>query len=91
MRNGICPRCGTSEVYAARNALAIGDTTEVALHQHIEPGFRGMRPRIRTDGWSFLCAGCGLLELYALDGSAREFVRQTWLRVPVAPAPAASP
>jgi hypothetical protein len=86
MRSGTCQRCGGDEVYAGRNVL--DEHTEQAVKAHIEPGFRGMRPQLRTDIWTYACATCGLLETYLVDPEALAFVRSSWLRVPkAAPAP----
>lgn len=81
MRDGVCPRCEGTEVYGAANGLAIGDDTMTAVHAHIEPGFRGMRPRARTQLHQFACASCGLLELHLLDPAGIDFIRANWVRV----------
>jgi hypothetical protein len=83
MRDGSCPRCHGAEIYAARNAL----DSDLALRAHIEPGFRGMRPQVRVEPWTYVCAACGLLETYVLDPEPLAFVRQAWLRVPPPPPP----
>ena len=82
MRDGVCPKCGGDEVYGSANGLAIGASTQAAIHAHIEAGFRGMRPRQPTDGlYQYVCAGCGHLELYLLDPAAIDFARRNWVRV----------
>ena len=91
MRDGTCARCGGDEVYAAANGLAIGGSTQAAVHQHIEPGFRGMRARTMTDGlWQFVCASCGHVEMFLLDEQAIAFIRQGWIRVAPQPPPPAA-
>ena len=85
MRNGTCQKCGGDEVYAAASGLPIGGGAQAAINAHIEPGFRGIRSRHMTEGlWTFLCAGCGSVEIYLLDAAAIDFVRQNWVRVPAA-------
>jgi predicted RNA-binding Zn-ribbon protein involved in translation (DUF1610 family) len=82
MRSGVCPKCGGEEIYGAANGLAVGGSTQAAIHAHIEPGFRGMRPRQMTDGlYQYVCAGCGYLEQYLLDAGAIDFARRNWVRV----------
>lgn len=87
VRTGKCGECGGTEIYAAANGLGIGAAgTEASLHAHIEPGFRGVRPRQMTYGvWQYLCATCGHLQFHVIDGAGIDFARRTWLRVPVQP------
>jgi hypothetical protein len=82
MRSGTCPGCGGTEVYASRNALSIGGGSETSVEAHIEPGFRGMRPRYRTkELWQLACASCGKVEIYLMDPGALEFIRSNWVRI----------
>jgi hypothetical protein len=85
MRDGTCPKCSGTEVYAARNGF-----TEHLHHirPHLEPSFRGMaRPHPTRDLWAYVCASCGFSETYLHDGAAIDFIRQSWMRVtpPAAP------
>ncbi len=85
MRDGICSRCGGREVYASRNGLSVGGGFPATVQGHIDPGFRGIRPHHQTDGiWQYACANCGCCETYLLDDALVDFVRQAWVRVPVA-------
>jgi hypothetical protein len=85
MRDGTCPKCRGTEVYAARNGLGLGEGWEVGLRPHLEPGFRGAVMRHRTnDVWNYCCAACGYVETYLIDAAGIGFVRQSWARVPVA-------
>ena len=78
MRNGVCPKCSSHSIYAARGGIDNG-----ALVAHIEPGFKGIRPTQQADGiWQFMCADCGYLESYALDDATVAFVRQYWRASP---------
>ena len=84
MRDGICPKCRGTEVYAARNGLGIGDGFVVGLRPHLEPGFRGaVRPHQTNDVWNYCCAACGYVETYLIDPAGMAYVRQSWPRVPV--------
>jgi predicted nucleic-acid-binding Zn-ribbon protein len=85
VRDGICSKCGGREVYASRNGLALGGGFPASVKAHIDPGFRGMRAQQATDGlWQYACANCGYCEIYLLDDAVVDFVRQAWVRVPVA-------
>ena len=90
MHDGTCPSCQGTEVYAARNGLALGENVRVGLRPHIDKGFRGaIRTHLTDDVWTYACASCGLVELRIHDPVATEFVRQRWVRVqpqPGAPA-----
>lgn len=91
MRNGHCPSCGGTEIYAARNGLGFGDATYVHLRPQLPEGFRGAAiPHCTNEVWAYLCAGCGLVEHRLHDDAAAEWVKQNWVRVqadtePVAP------
>ena len=83
MRDGTCPACGGTEIYAARNGIALGEYAHVGLRPHVDPGFRGMLQQHQTEGmWSYLCAGCGLVEFRLQDPLAVDFARANWTRVP---------
>ena len=86
MRSGNCPSCGGTEIYAARNGVALGEFASVGLRPHREPGFTGaVRPYPSDHFWSYLCAACGLVEFRLHDEAGVEFVRQNWARIPHAP------
>jgi predicted nucleic-acid-binding Zn-ribbon protein len=77
MRSGVCPKCSSHSIYAARGGMKYG--TPGALVAHIEPGFKGIRPTQPAEGiWQFMCADCGYLESYALDDATLAFVREHW-------------
>lgn len=77
MRNGICPKCSSHSIHAARGGYKFG--TEGSLVAHIEPGFRGIRPTVQADGiWQFMCVDCGYMESYAADAALTDFVRRNW-------------
>ena len=85
MRDGTCPKCGGTEVHAARRGL-----TE-HLHPvwpHTPPDFRGAVSAHRTTGlWHYACLDCGFTEQYVHDGPTLEFIRQTWMKVTPPPPP----
>jgi hypothetical protein len=85
MRDGICPKCQGTEVYAARNGFV---EFRLPIRPHLEPGYRGVAPtHLTEDLWWYVCATCGLSEAYLHDPAAIDFVRQRWVRV-TAPPPA---
>lgn len=87
MREGTCPSCGGTEIYAARNGVALGEFATVGLRPNLDPGFRGaVRPYASDQFWAYLCAACGLVEFHLHDEGGVEFVRQNWARIPVQPA-----
>jgi predicted nucleic-acid-binding Zn-ribbon protein len=82
MRSGTCPKCGGTEVHAARNGLSIGEYHRVSIRPHAADGFRGALVSHQTnDLWHYLCAACGFSETYLHDEEAMAFVRQRWVRV----------
>lgn len=82
MHEGVCPSCTGTEIYTARNGVALGEYLVTGLRPHLEPSFRGaVRLHQTSDFWAYLCAGCGLVEFRLHDAPALEFVRQNWVRV----------
>lgn len=82
MRDGTCPGCGGTEIYAARNGLSIGEGTYANIRPHLDPDFRGAAVPYRSNElWAYLCAACGLTEHRLHDPAALEFVRANWTRV----------
>lgn len=82
MRDGTCPACGGTEIYAARNGVALGELASVGLRPDVEPGFHGAVRQYPSDGfWSYLCAGCGLVEFHLHDDTGIDFARRHWTRV----------
>lgn len=82
MNGGTCPSCGGTEVYAARNGVALGEYAAVGLRPHFETGsVVAVRQHPSDQFWSYLCAACGLVEFRLHDPAAVEFVRQHWVRV----------
>lgn len=66
MKDGICPKCGSHEVYTAdkgshRNGMAIGIMRSARVQDYV-------------------CADCGYVEQYILNTSSLELIRQKWER-----------
>ncbi len=73
MKNGLCPRCGSKEVYSgtnipfksgpfSSNAIPIGLTSMAALDNYV-------------------CTSCGLVESYIADPSKLDEVAKRWDKV----------
>ncbi len=67
MRTGICPKCGSDEVYLkARN----GGTQGVNV-------LRASRWKyVRMD--NYVCGACGYIEFYLSDPSGLQRIKETW-------------
>lgn len=78
MPQGICPYCGSDEVYADKRGLMAwrGGWLYLNLHDLL----RGRKIETAT----FLCSRCGAIQVYMADyDDARlEQLKQTWHRVP---------
>jgi predicted nucleic-acid-binding Zn-ribbon protein len=85
MRNGVCPKCSSENVFAARGGIEYGE--QGGLRAHIDEGFRGIRVTQPADDiWQYVCSDCGYVEAYLLAPESVEFVRQHWIPVPGGPA-----
>ncbi len=89
MRDGICPKCRATTVYAAMNGIGQGhDSSHRAqLRPHLAPDFRGAVVLHQADLWDFVCTSCGFLETYVLDRATLVWVRERWAPVPVTAEP----
>jgi len=73
MKNGKCPKCGSTEIFAARdlplksgpfgsNSIPISLTSMAALDNYV-------------------CVGCGLVEHYVADEQKLKEISQKWKQV----------
>jgi len=51
MRDGVCSKCQSATVHAARNGLRFGERGETVLYPHQEPNFRGNIPGPQASGF----------------------------------------
>ena len=65
MRSGVCPKCGSSEVYVSRHPGGIWNF-EASYLKFRAPAHHGDSEGLRT----LLCADCGYLEWYLEDKDA---------------------
>src|SRR5262245_29772135 len=72
---GICPKCGSTEIYADDRGLvdASGGITVMNLHDM----WHGSKASINT----YVCVACGYLELFLSDMDRISDIRQRWRRV----------
>ena len=68
MRDGICPKCGSHEVYTS---LSPGQRSFIIVSFWT---VRGERLR------DYVCADCGYAEQYVLSPNSLEKIRQKWER-----------
>ena len=92
MRRGVCPKCGSATVRAARNGIDTGQTGITAvLRPDLPPDFRGVVRTHRADLYAYCCTSCGYVELHLPDPDDLAFVAQSWTPVPPVDAPPAGP
>ncbi len=71
MKNGICPKCNSSEIYAGMKwflKLTSATIIPIAL------GISAKREY-------FVCARCGYVESYITDSSMLDEIRKRWLKI----------
>jgi len=75
MRNGICPQCGSDQVFKRGNAwyLSGGDKTGIKMLHENYAEYTAV-PTV------YLCTGCGYFESYIEDRKALELARRYWTR-----------
>lgn len=75
LSEGVCPKCGSTEIYADDRGLAdaTGGITVLNLHDL----WHGSTAPIST----YLCATCGYLELFLADTRLIAEIAQRWRRV----------
>ncbi len=73
MRNGTCPKCGSSEVYSGANVF-------------FKAGTYGINT-IPISFWTiaaldnYVCADCGFVESYIADADKLSEIRKKWIKV----------
>lgn len=72
MKNGKCPKCGESAVYAKQRGISLGDGGV-----HVYTGSVS-RP-VPVD--HYVCTGCGYFEAYIADPAKLAAVAQSWTKV----------
>ncbi|MCU0498853.1 MAG: hypothetical protein MUF87_15990 [Anaerolineae bacterium] len=73
MRDGICPKCGSNDVYKRRNGLHDGDRDgRVTL---ITGPLNSPSPTM-----AYVCANCGYFELYIDDTIKLAQISEHWER-----------
>jgi len=73
MKNGICPKCNSSEVYAGRNLVFKGGSYG---SNSVPISFWVAAP---LD--NYVCASCGYVESYIADPNKLTEIRKRWPKV----------
>jgi len=71
MKNGTCPNCGSSEVYAGTNLARKGGS-----YNTIPISFMRL---VALD--NYVCVDCGYLERYISDRAGLERIKKKWPKV----------
>lgn len=74
MRNGICPKCNSTEIYKKVNGIGHGDGGGSV---YIYTGWITSGTKVE----SFICTFCGFFESYAIDRDKLNEVAQNWEKV----------
>ena len=75
MKRGICPACGSKEVYAGTQiGLKGGSYGSITIHIKLFS-------YARLD--NFVCVSCGYVESYILDAKSLESIAESWPKVDV--------
>jgi predicted nucleic-acid-binding Zn-ribbon protein len=75
LSEGICPKCGSTEIYVDDRGLvdATGGISVLNLHDI----WHGSKAAINT----YLCAACGYLEFFLAETDRLPEIIQTWRRI----------
>ena len=66
--NGVCPKCGSSDIIADAKAIDRGDNhsqNELSLGMYRHPNNFIFKGQERTTVSAWACVGCGFIEFYA--------------------------
>jgi hypothetical protein len=74
MRNGVCPKCNSTEIYRKVNGIGLGDANG---RVYIFTGWLTSP----TDVEAFICIFCGFFETFAIDRNKLDEVTQSWEKV----------
>ena len=75
MKNGICPKCGSTTVYSLANGIT-GQGGKVYLKMGAI--------NYPVNSQSFACSSCGYFENYINDPTRQAEIAQKWFKVPPA-------
>jgi hypothetical protein len=77
MLNGICPKCGSEEVYSGANRSRKTNgygMNAIPIKGRFVPSFAALD--------NYVCIGCGYVESYIADSWKREEIKRNWSKVP---------
>jgi len=74
MRDGICPKCGSDEVYQSRKGtMRASAGASILLGENLLPEY--------VNVMYYACADCGYFESYLYKDEDLDKIRQHWWRV----------
>jgi len=74
MRNGICPKCRSKNIYMRKNGIQVGENSGgVFVHT-------STMTRV-TPIEAYICVDCGYFENFITDAAKLMEVSQTWTKV----------
>jgi len=76
MKNGLCPKCGSSDVYTQNKGIYTRKSGELPAHLHIN-----ISTFSSADFDNYLCAACGYIESYVADLSDLPKIASKWKKV----------
>ncbi len=77
MTDGICPKCGSNEIYS--DAIVSLSLNDIGANEVISGGgFFDVTP---IQCQNYACASCGYMERYVTTSADRKRVAENWLRV----------
>jgi len=77
MLNGICPKCGSEDVYSGANVSMKMNgygMNSVPIKGRFSPSLAALD--------NYVCISCGYVESYIADSRKREEIAQNWSKVP---------
>jgi len=76
MLNGICPKCGSGEVYSGANVpnkKGYYGMNSIPIKGRFSPSLAALD--------NYVCIRCGYVESYISDGQKREEIAKNWSKV----------
>jgi predicted nucleic-acid-binding Zn-ribbon protein len=76
MKNGICPKCQSREVYWHKGSE---EHEQITVKEAAIPVFGAFAQTTWPD--KYLCTSCGYIEYYLTDAKAMQVVKENWEKV----------
>ncbi len=75
MIKGLCPKCGSSEVYSG------ADLPFIVKNGNYESNSIPITRRVTAELDNYVCVGCGYVETYIHNRDKLQKIREKWTRV----------